>query len=588
MRRYLTNDLLPIFLLGLCALHAPAARVSLKLDVKEAYVNETIIAQLIVQDFENCLPPDFPDIPNCDIQPSEPSTSTQTTIINGRMTTNRTRTYAYQITPRQQGTLRIPPIKVVADGKPYQTRPVTLPVLQGDSSQLFQVEIKCDEQTVYVGQEINLKLIVYVKPPRSQARGMNARELSRLIRAVDLGPFPREEVRIGQATLPDENNQRTLYYTYTLETDYVPDRPGPLRFDSVDIMMEYPIRIVRDLFGTPQVQNVRRLRAVPETPEIQVLPLPAAGRPANFSGAVGKFALQVTAQPTTVRVGDPITLTLTIQGDGPIQTLPPPLLSADPRLSRDFRIPREELAGEVLNPRTKRFTQVIRASDPDVNAIPPIEYPFFNPHVGKYQTTQSRPIALTVLPTESVDPAEDLVGMAVPTPEGGASSLRALDGLLGNETSESALLTKITPVRRGAVIAVTAIPAAVFLAAWVALTMTARDADARGRRQRRAYKAARSRIEAATAQPPTRAASEIQNAFADYLGTRLKEPAGRFIGKPAIDAIAQLRAKPKTQTLLANLLDACEQSAFGAASADSQTLANQALECLNTLDRERF
>ena len=52
----------------------------------------------------------------------------------------------------------------------------------------------------------------------------------------------------------------------------------------------------------------RQVREVPVTIDavpIEVLPLPDEGKPADFTGAVGQWNLEVTAKPTEVAVGDP-------------------------------------------------------------------------------------------------------------------------------------------------------------------------------------------------------------------------------------------------------------------------------------------
>ena len=47
---------------------------------------------------------------------------------------------------------------------------------------------------------------------------------------------------------------------------------------------------------------------------IEVLDVPAAGRPANFSGLIGDFKITAEAAPDEVAVGDPITLRVDISG----------------------------------------------------------------------------------------------------------------------------------------------------------------------------------------------------------------------------------------------------------------------------------
>ena len=63
-----------------------------------------------------------------------------------------------------------------------------------------------------------------------------------------------------------------------------------------------------------QVPHAVKLSSAPVT--LTVLPLPIAGKPALFSGAIGTFSLSVKAIPAQVATGDPITITTTIRGNG--------------------------------------------------------------------------------------------------------------------------------------------------------------------------------------------------------------------------------------------------------------------------------
>ena len=55
----------------------------------------------------------------------------------------------------------------------------------------------------------------------------------------------------------------------------------------------------------------RPLKLVAEEVPIRVLPLPEEGRPSDFSGVIGDFRLDMKVGPTSLRVGDPVTLKMT-------------------------------------------------------------------------------------------------------------------------------------------------------------------------------------------------------------------------------------------------------------------------------------
>jgi len=152
---------------------------------------------------------------------------------------------------------------------------------------------------------------------------------------------------------------------------------------------------------------------------------PARGRPASFGGAIGSgFSLEVSADRSVVRRGDPITLRLTIRGDAHLPTLgPPPLTGPGGLPPEDFRLLEDELSGEVQDG-AKRFEATVRVLDEDVREIPAIEYAWFDPETGEYRTTRSRPIALSVRPAEVVS-ADDVVAATPSGEEAGAGDAGA-------------------------------------------------------------------------------------------------------------------------------------------------------------------
>ena len=60
-----------------------------------------------------------------------------------------------------------------------------------------------------------------------------------------------------------------------------------------------------------------------------------------------------------------------------------------------FRVPAGDPTGEIERD-AKRFTAVVRVLDERVEEIPGLAYSWFDPKTQTYETTRSRPIALSV------------------------------------------------------------------------------------------------------------------------------------------------------------------------------------------------
>ncbi len=128
--------------------------------------------------------------------------------------------------------------------------------------------------------------------------------------------------------------------------------------------------------------------------ELKVQDLPDSGKPDDFSGAVGTFSLAVSAQPTTVRTGDPITLKMRVQGTGNFDRVHAPVF---PNNSNWKTYPPSSQAADAVNGKGKKeFEQAIVPVDPQIKAIPPLRFSYFDPQAKNYVTLNSDPIPITL------------------------------------------------------------------------------------------------------------------------------------------------------------------------------------------------
>jgi len=129
--------------------------------------------------------------------------------------------------------------------------------------------------------------------------------------------------------------------------------------------------------------------------KVNVLPIPTAGKPADFSGGIGQFQIQVTGQPTEVLQGEPITLKLIVTGNGNLKTVRSPYLANSNGLKvydAQKKNPGKEETGRI------NFEQVVIPIDPKVKQIGPFKFSYFDPYQGSYRQATVAAIPVNVKP----------------------------------------------------------------------------------------------------------------------------------------------------------------------------------------------
>jgi len=144
-------------------------------------------------------------------------------------------------------------------------------------------------------------------------------------------------------------------------------------------------------------------RIYTESPRLglEVKPLPAAGRPDLFNGMVGDYTLAVQAEPTAVRVGEPVTLTITVTAADFMENIFFRPLRYQPLLVNRFEIPAERSLPRRMG-KSKIYTQTIRPLSTTITEVPSIQLAYFSPVSNAYVTTRSAPVPLEVSPADTV------------------------------------------------------------------------------------------------------------------------------------------------------------------------------------------
>lgn len=144
----------------------------------------------------------------------------------------------------------------------------------------------------------------------------------------------------------------------------------------------------RGFFGKSTVEVLRTVRVQPLT--LGVSDLPKAGRPADFSGAVGRFSFNVALDPPELAVGQLVTATMTVSGIGYLEDLAVPRIPATPDIKayEPRQVPPADPAIRAT------FRQVLVPQNTNAVAVPPVTFTFFDPRDRRYKTLTEGPFEL--------------------------------------------------------------------------------------------------------------------------------------------------------------------------------------------------
>lgn len=390
--------------------HAQQA-TSVEVDIPQRiYTGETALLNVTISGDQAAAPtlPAFPGFTTRYLR-----ASTLNMILNGVASSKITHQYAITA-PSTPGTYTLPAFTLTVNGRSYPFGQRTVVVADPSKARDFLLTLQPDRTIAYVGQPIAVDLVWTI------GRSVRNFSVSWPVdgeASIEAGPDPRPpnpspfdgryvEVQIdGRVYIGTVGENRVgdrAVRTLSVRMLVIPSAPGQLKLGPARITADVPTRERRDVFGfVDDMGPTERQFTESEPVTIDVRPLPQAGRPANFSGLVGSYSLDVLASPTQGFVGDPIDLRISITGPAPLRLVPPLDLSQQRAFARGFKIPREPLLPQVSRDRVE-FQGTVRPRDEKITALGPIELNYFDPDAGEYKTLTSPPIELRLKPTIQV------------------------------------------------------------------------------------------------------------------------------------------------------------------------------------------
>jgi hypothetical protein len=426
--------------------------IMVEASANEVFIGESVDYVVEIRNVKNPSPPDlsavrqdFDVVSNGD----ESHNQSSTFIINGRVTQQSSfgHAYRFRLTPKRTGKLVIPAPSATVDGKTFSGRTLNLSVIAPEAQDLVVPELKTDRERVYPTQPFEVTLRVLVRPlpddpdrdpliplrrrlphldvnwvdlPPGLTGDEKTKWLEKLL-ADDGGGFTLNEVTTrsgsffegprlavfslyhGRESRKGLDGRPVNYFVYELKRQLTAQKAGIYALGPAIVKGSF----VDGMEG--RSYTGRRLVAVAPAASVEVreVPLP---RPATFCGGIGDYRLAASANPTALRVGDPLTLTLDVKrglASGSLDLIAAPDLTANPQIAADFEVldksPTGHREGEV-----KRFEYALRPKRTGVR-IPPLAVAVFDPDTERFSEITTEPIALAVSAASRVG-AGDLVG----------------------------------------------------------------------------------------------------------------------------------------------------------------------------------
>lgn len=497
--------MLPLLaLLGL----AHAAQLNLAMRTRSLEVGQTVAVEL---DLVGASATGAPELPvGRGLRAEFRGQSQEMTVVNFQ--TTRTVSYTYALTAMAEGDWSVGPVSLVVGGQQLLAAPLTVHV--GPRSAVAKADrdasAALSDTDPYLGQ-----VVVYRFRFQHRGQVIDARWTE-----PSFDGFVKEAVaEVAQNAFDTQDPGGETVNVQTIDLPLVAAGAGARTIGPALLGVQVPgARSGRDHRFDPfanspfkALSNVTSETLTAPAIPVTIQALPTEGRPADFSGLVGHFALTVTPSATTVKTGDAVTLEIAVQGDGTLSGFHLPALPASADFSAYDDAPAIEASvmdGKFVSKGV--FRRAIVPGAAGTLTVPGLRIPTFDPQTGSYVVLSSEPIALTVLPGEA--------GTGQVTSYAGAAAQREV-AALGDDILPVSGTAKVADRTLAGRLAWTLAPPLVPALVWSALALRGRLRN----RRRDPWADLAARLAALPAEPEARLGA-LEDVFRAAAGLRLGRP----------------------------------------------------------------
>jgi hypothetical protein len=593
---------------------APAAgQLSVTAEVNKTQVglDDQVVLAVTVSGPQASLPdPQLPALSNFSVYSS--GRSQNISFVNGRVSSSITHTFV--LVPRAVGKGLIPPINVSVQGASARTEPIEIqvtppagaaPAPAGAPSAAprrarpappadpagapdVMVTAELDKARAFVNEQVTLSVKFYTAVP--------------LLGNPEYVP-PKLEGFLGEDLPPLRHTSAVVkgrpYDVTEIKTALFPLQAGKLRIGGAAVRCQVQQNSSVDPFSPDfferffsQGITAPQTRTVASQPLVlEVMPLPEAGRPSGFTGAVGRFSVSAAVDKSRAKVGDAVNLSLSVQGAGNLKAMGEFVLPVLPswRVFDPATSVNQHKQGDLVQgSKVIRTVLVPRVSgELDIPAIP---FAYFDPARRQYVQVQSAPLTVSVAPGEPG--AAPAVGYAAPAAAGAPGLTRVNEDIayLKLEPRVPAAARLLEAAAEAG--PVHALPFLFFgWAAGAAFCRGRLASDPKGARFRAAWRRADARLRQAQGAADLReGAGLMSEALTGFLADKLGEPAAGLTLRRVAELLQARRLEDGTVARIRALWEELDSRRFAPPAAggagDGASLREELSGLLRLLDKE--
>src|SRR5690554_1267112 len=322
--------------------------------------------------------------------------------VNGKRSMSKS--FGYTLQPTKQGRLTIGSATITINGQTYESEPVTIevtaPVQRPNDTSVPLVEAnesvhlvaQLSKRNPYLNEPITVLYKLYFKP-ELEVRNFN------ITNSPEFNDFWSHNIEIKQYETTTETFRGEQYRSAIIRKVVLyPQKSSKLNLApfEMDVALGVPTNR-RDFFGG-RVYNTTSIKVSTGEVTVDVKPLPEAGRPEDFSGAVGTFDFVVTTDKTALRHGESIELDVVVSGKGNLELFPLPKPIVPSTLEIYDPIPKKQITVSLSGMNGKvsdKYTIIPQFQGKYI--IRPMSFSYFDLNTNSYKTITSEEILIDMI-----------------------------------------------------------------------------------------------------------------------------------------------------------------------------------------------